>query len=225
MSEGAGGHRTDLQAVGLGEIAKGITLTLEELRELGIDSLAGAGRGFAELELSGLKLGHGELASSFKSFCERWEWGVRALVAEGNNFAEGVKLSAGTYYETDQYVEGTMKIVANSATGNPYATEDDVTRMSWQELNQTSALANPDYSAESFEQAWENSKQGVQDAGRDVMTSHTLAPVPGLTPENLRSAAGVSDGEYEQILDGSFGPSPEERAEASEQGQQGGDAG
>ncbi|KOU75597.1 hypothetical protein ADK57_06615, partial [Streptomyces sp. MMG1533] len=129
-----------MQAVGLGEIAKGITLTLEELRELGIDSLAGVGRGFSELQLSGLKLGHGELTSAFTSFCERWEWGVRALVAEGNDFAEGVKLSAGTYYETDQYVEGAMKIVANSVTGNPYASEDDVTRMSWQELNQNTAL-------------------------------------------------------------------------------------
>ncbi|MFD3499535.1 hypothetical protein [Streptomyces sp. NPDC058678] len=193
---GAGGGK-DLQAVGLGEIAKGITLTLEELRELGIDSLAGVGRGFSELQLSGLKLGHGEVASAFESFCERWEWGVRALVAEGNDFAEGVRLSAGTYYETDQYVEGAMKIVANSAAGNPYATEDDVTRMSWQELNENTALANPDYSADSFDQAWENSKQGWTDTNQDVMTSHTIAP-PGLNPADLRGVTEVSDTEDEQ---------------------------
>ncbi len=204
MSGGAGGTRDggkDLQAVGLGEIAKGITLTLEELRELGIDSLAGVGRGFSALQLSGLKLGHGEVASAFESFCERWEWGVRALVAEGNNFAEGVGLSAGTYYETDQYVEGAMKIVANSTTGNPYATEDDVQRMSWQEVNQATALANPDYSAESFAQAWENSEQGWKDTGRDVMTSPPVAPL-GLGPEN-----------------------PEDQARAGEQSRQGGNAG
>ncbi|WP_217235585.1 hypothetical protein [Streptomyces sp. AC555_RSS877] len=189
---GTGGGGKDLQAVGLGEIAKGITLTLEELRELGIDSLAGVGRGFSELRLSGVKLGHGEVASAFESFCERWEWGVRALVAEGNDFAEGVGLSAGTYYETDQYVEGAMKIVANSATGNPYASEDDVTRMSWQELNENTALANPDYSAESFGQAWENSEQGWKDAGRDVMTSSPVAPL-GLGPENPEGQAGAGE--------------------------------
>ncbi|KOG32941.1 hypothetical protein [Streptomyces resistomycificus] len=227
MSKDAGGGGGgDLRAAGLGEIAKGITLTLEELRELGIDSLAGVGRGFSELQLSGLKLGHGDLTSAYTSFCERWEWGVRALVAEGNNFAEGVQLSAGTYYETDQYVEGAMKIVVNSAAGNPYAGEDEIARMSWGELRHNHPYANPDFSAESFEQARENSGQGWKDAGRDVMTSQTLGPVPGLTPENLRGVAGVGDGEYEQGLDESFGPSAEERGQAAEEGSgQGGHAG
>lgn len=220
----SGNGDKDLQAIGLDQVAKGITLTLAELREFGIDSLAGVGRGFSELQLSGLELGEGELTSAFKSFCERWEWGVRALVAEGNDFAEGVHLSAGTYYETDQYVEGAIKIVANSAVGNPYATEDEVTQMGWGELARNSALANRDYSAESFDQAWENSEQGWKDAGRDVMTSHTIGPM-GLNPENLRSAAGVSDSEYEQVLDDTVGPSPEERAKAAEQGEQGGNAG
>jgi hypothetical protein len=100
VSEGGNGDK-DLQAIGLDQIAKGITLTLAELREFGIDSLAGVGRGFSELQLSGLELGEGELTSAFTSFCDRWEWGVRTLVAEGNDFAEGVHLSAGTYYETE----------------------------------------------------------------------------------------------------------------------------
>jgi hypothetical protein len=96
--------------------------------------------------------------------------------------------------------------------------------MGWGELARNSALANPDYSAESFDQAWENSEQGWKDAGRDVMTSHTIGPM-GLNPENLRSAAGVSDSEYEQVLDDTVGPSPEERAKAAGQGEQGGNAG
>ncbi|KOU71223.1 hypothetical protein ADK57_11190, partial [Streptomyces sp. MMG1533] len=86
-------------------------------------------------------------------------------------------------------------------TGNPYASEDDVTRMSWQELNQNTALANPDYSGESFDQAWENSKEGWKDTGRDVMTSPTIAPM-GLSPVN-----------------------PEEQGRAAEQERRGGDAG
>ncbi|MET8247723.1 hypothetical protein ABZV31_26950 [Streptomyces sp. NPDC005202] len=56
---------------------------------------------------------------------------MRALIVEGNNFAAGVGLSAGTLHETDQYVEGAFKVAANSLMGNPYASEDDITNMSW----------------------------------------------------------------------------------------------
>lgn len=216
--KGSGGK--DLQAVGLEAIAQGITMTLSELKELGIDSMAGSGRGFEELALSGLELGHEGLTSAFKSFCERWEWGVRDLVIEGNVFAQNVGLSAGTMYETDQYVEGALKIGANSLMGNPYATEDEVTQMGWRQIANTGmdSMRNPDYSEESFDQAWENSKQGWKDAGRDVMTSQAMAgPIPG--PLNLRQAAGVSDEQYETFLDETFGPSAEERAEQPPQKQ------
>ena len=212
----------DIKAAGLDEIAQGITLVLGELKDLGIDSLAGAGRGFSELALSGLELGNEELLSGFTSFCERWDWGVRALVNEGNNFATGVGLSAGTLYETDQYVEGALKVGANSLMGNPYATEDEITKMSWGDLARHNSFADPDFSAKSMEQATANSEQAWKDAGRDVMTSRTLGPM-GLNPENLHRAFGVSDSEYGQSLDSTFGPSPEERAQAAQQ--QGGGAG
>jgi hypothetical protein len=223
VNNGAG---KDIKATGLDEIAQGITLTLSELKGLGVDSAAGFGRGFSNLELSGLEVGHDGLTSAFKSFCERWEWGVRALVGEGNYFAQAVGLSAGTLYETDQYVEGTLKVGANSLMGNPNASEDEITRMSWGELAQNNALAHADYSKESFDRALQNSEQGWKDAGRDVMTSHTLGPM-GLNPENLHSAFGVSDNEYNQVLDDTFGPSPEERAQAAaqQQAQQGGSGG
>ena len=219
VSDGGG---KDIKATGLNEIAQGITLTLNELKEIGVDSLAGSGRGFSDLALSGLELGHDGLVSAFKSFCERWEWGVRALVAEGNNFAAGVGLSAGTLYETDQYVEGALKVGANSLMGNPYATEDEITKMSWGDLARHNSFADPDFSAKSMEQATASSEQAWKDAGRDVMTSRTLGPM-GLNPENLHRAFGVSDSEYGQSLDSTFGPSPEERAQAAQQ--QGGGAG
>ncbi|MFE0449800.1 hypothetical protein ACFW2D_00630 [Streptomyces sp. NPDC058914] len=208
----------DIRASGLDAVAQGITLTLAELKEIGVDSMAGAGRGFSELSLSGLQVGHEALTSAFESFCERWEWGVRELVIEGNRFAQNVGLAAGTLYETDQYVHGALKVGANSLIGNPYASEDEVTQMGWGELAQSSvdAYTNPDYSKESFEQAWENSKQGWNDAGRDVMTSRWAGPAY-LNPQNLHEAFGVSDQQYDRWLDDTFGPSPEARAEAAEQ--------
>ncbi|MFJ9740348.1 hypothetical protein [Streptomyces sp. NPDC101166] len=229
MSGDKGVESRDVRASGLDAIATGITLTLTELKEIGVDSMAGAGRGFSDLSLSGLQLGHGALTSAFESFCERWEWGVRALVIEGNRFAQNVGLAAGTLYETDQYVHGALKIGVNSLIGNPHASEDEVIRMGWSELAQNSVDAhrNPDYSEESFEQAWENSKQGWKDAGQDAMTSPWGGPMY-LNPQNLHSAIGMSDQQYDQWLDETFGPSPKDRAEASRQGtqpgQQNGDA-
>ncbi|MCX4670421.1 hypothetical protein OG453_27640 [Streptomyces sp. NBC_01381] len=212
---------SDLATGGLDLIAQGINLTLEELKELGPIGAASAGRGFEDIALTGLELGHGGLTSTFNSFCERWEWGVRALFKEGNDFAQGVGLTAGTMHETEQYVGGSFKVLANSVSGNPYATEDEVTQMGWGELAENHALADPDYSKESFEKAGENIKQGYQDAGRDALTSTLLGP------EASQRAAGMNDEQYEALLDEGFGPSPEERAQAeAQQGtQQGGDAG
>ncbi|MEU2440072.1 hypothetical protein ABZ595_28405 [Streptomyces rubradiris] len=213
----AGGGK-DLATEGLGLITKGLTDALGELKELGMVGEAGAGRGFSDIALSGLELGHEGLTSAFKSFCERWEWGVRSLVNEGNGFAMKTGLAAGTYYETDEYVEGTFKIVENAAIGNPYASEEEVEKMGWGEIAKSGAYGGDvDYSKESFERAWENSEQGWKDAGRDVMTSHTIGPVPGMNPENLHSALGMSDKEYDRMLDDAFGPSPEDRAEAAAQ--------
>ncbi|MER7307050.1 hypothetical protein [Streptomyces griseoluteus] len=80
----------DLQAQGLEEIAKGLTEALGELGELGMAGQAGAGRGFSGIALSGLELGHEGLTGELKTFCERWEWGVRAQIAEGNAERTGV---------------------------------------------------------------------------------------------------------------------------------------
>ena len=212
----------DLETAGMAQVAQGITQTLDELREIGIDSLAGAGRGFSELSLSGLELGHGELRSEFSSFCERWDWGVRSLMVQANAFAESVGLAAGTLHETDQYVSGSLKVLANSALGgSPYASEEEVEGKSWSDIarSQYDTLSNPDYSAESVVKATETAKQGWKDAARDVLTSETLGPMGplGPTPEGLRRAAGMSESDYEQALDRTLGPSPEERAKQAEQ--------
>ena len=215
--DGGGGGGEDLKTGGLDLIAKGLTEALAELKELGMVGEAGAGRGFGDIALSGLELGHEGLTGDFKSFCERWEWGVRSLVNEGNAFAVKTGLSAGTYYETEQYVEGSFKVVTNAAIGNPYATEEEVTQKGWGDIAKSGAYGGVDYSKESFDQAMDNSGQAWKDAGRDVMTSHTIGAVPGLNPEDLHGAFGVSDDAYNHYLDDTFGPSPEERAKASEQ--------
>ncbi|QGZ50451.1 hypothetical protein GPZ77_20645 [Streptomyces sp. QHH-9511] len=218
MSGGGGEAGKDLATSGLDEIANGLTLALGELKELGMDSMAGEGRGFGAIALPGLALGHEGLTGTFSSFCERWEWGVRALINEGNTFAVATGLSAGTYHETEQYLEGTFKIVTNAAIGNPYASEDEVTKQGWGDIATSGYLGGVDYSKESFDEARANSAQGWKDAGRDLMTSQTVG-LPGLGPQNSASMAGVTDAQYEAALDDMFGPSPEERAAAAQQQQ------
>ncbi|MGW0337984.1 hypothetical protein ACWD0J_40440 [Streptomyces sp. NPDC003011] len=215
---GAGGGK-DIQATGLDGIAKGINLTLDELKELGVDSMAGQGRGFSQLALSGLDLGYDDLKSAFTSFCERWEWGVRALVEEGSLFAHHVGLAAGTLYERDQYVGNTLKIAASSAWSNPHLSEDEAVRQGWGEIfgSGMDSLSNPDYSQESWDQAKENIEQGWNDAARDVLTQAGAGPVP--SPLNFQQFTGATDEQTEAMLDAAFGPSAEERAQTAAQQQ------
>ncbi|MGW0710830.1 hypothetical protein ACWD4G_33575 [Streptomyces sp. NPDC002643] len=189
----------DLQYQGLAEIAQGIDLALDELGELGMIGEASAGRGFADLALSGLELGHEGLTSALGSFCERWEWGVRTLVLEGNRFAEGVGLAAGTMHETDQYIEGALKVSANAVMGNPHLSEDQVTQMSWDEIGDNHMFAGADWSGESFQRAQDDVEQIWDDAGREIDTS------PFLDGQQPDGDGQRPDGEGRQPGDGGAG--------------------
>lgn len=155
----------------LAAIAKGIDLAHAELKELGFIGEASVGRGFSDLALSGLELGHGGLTSEFETFCNRWEWGVRALTQKGNGFALGVGLSAGSYAEQEQYVKDSIKIGVNSLNGNPHLSEDEVKDMSWDTVRAQSAYDNPDYSRESWDEAHAEVKQTWKDTAYDVEDS------------------------------------------------------
>jgi hypothetical protein len=209
-ASGTGGAK-DLQVEGLSLITEGINLAMSELRELGMVGEASVGRGFSDLALSGLELGHGGLTSALDGFCERWEWGVRALILEGSGFADAVGLAAGTFHETEQYIDHTFKIAANSVTGNPHLTEDQVTQMSWREIGDNHMFATADWSGESWERAQENTDQAWNDAQRDVLTS----PVLQNGPVDPQQSTGMTDQQYEARLDQQYGPSREEREQAA----------
>ncbi|MFJ5228023.1 hypothetical protein [Streptomyces sp. NPDC088400] len=209
------GQDPDLQASegALGQIAKGITGTLAELKELGMVGEASMGRGFSDLALSGMETGHEGLTSTLKSFCERWEWGVRSLVQEGNVFAADVGLSAGVFHEQEQYLQGSFKIMTNAAMGNPYATEDEILKKDWGEVlsdNAYTQIRDADYSAESFQEARDNSVQAWKNTAWDVSTA-TMTPTSGIV-----DAAGLRD-EMNDSMRETFGPSPEEQEKAAEQ--------
>ncbi|MFH8785873.1 hypothetical protein [Streptomyces roseoverticillatus] len=157
----------------LDNVAKGINEAIGELKSLGTPGEAAVGRGFDELALSGVELGHEGLAAAFKTFCNRWDWGIRALVHDGSQFAERVGLAAGYYHEQDVYIRDSFKVGVNAAMGNPHLLEEDVEKKSMSEIladNPVNDFRNPDYSAESFRKAGENSRQVWANTLRDAST-------------------------------------------------------
>ena len=206
------GENADLAAppVALAAIAAGINLAHAELKELGMIGEASVGRGFSDLALSGLELGHGGLTAEFETFCNRWEWGVRALTLRGNAFAQGVGLSAGSFAEQEQYIKDTIKIGVNSVNGNPHLSEDEVKQMRWDTIRDQHAWDNADWSSESFSQAHAEVKQTWQDTGYDVMDAQMDSMErSGLLDPAMRERM---DEQYRDLFD----PSEETIAQAEE---------
>lgn len=208
MSGGGGGAgaapdgAAELQVVGLALIADGINKALQELGSLGLTDKggwSGVGRGFDDLEMDGLTIGDDAVGAVFHSFCERWQWGVRALVAEGNGFAQGVGLATGTMYQTDQTVKNSFKVGLNSLEGNPYASEQQIESQSWSQLAEPAWL-HPDYSGKSFRDGAAVSEQVVKGMGRDIATTEM---VPGV--ETAPTLAGIDQDDYNAAVNKTLG--------------------
>ncbi|MFF8975212.1 hypothetical protein [Streptomyces sp. NPDC014995] len=216
-----GGDGQDLR-LGKAAVAKftqGVGATIDELGELGGATGSVMGKGFSGLAMTGMEAGHHGLSVDFEDFCERWEWGVRALVSDASAIANLLGLAAGTQWEHDQYVAGSLKVGVNAVMGgNPHAGEEEITQQDWGEVFTPDAL-DPDWSAESFDKAGEDIEQTWKDTGRTVLTEGQ----GGQRSEVLNDALGISDEQWDQALDETFGPSPQERAQqAQQQGEAGG---
>ncbi|MDG9726945.1 hypothetical protein [Streptomyces sp. DH41] len=197
---------------------RGVGAVIDELGELGGATGSVMGKGFSELSMTGMEAGHHGLSVDFEDFCERWEWGVRALVSDASALSHRLGLAAGTQWEHDQYIAGTLKVGLNSVMGgNPHASEEEITQQGWGDVF-TPDYLDPDWSAESFERAGAEMEQTWKDTGRTVMTEGQ----GGQRSEILTDALGISDDQWNRALDDTFGPSPEERARQTQQGEHGG---
>ena len=195
MGEGYG-----LDPAALRETADGINEAITELKALGFAEGAEAGRGFSELELSGLEVGHAGLQGAFEQFCERWEWGVRTLVQDGNQIASRLGLAAGRYHDMEQYAVGLLKDVAVDVAGNPHLSDEQVEGQSVQQLI---AGERPDYSAESWDKAGQQMAAQWKAEGRD------LSEGPLGVAKTTANLIGVGD-EFARTEDRMFGPAPGE---------------
>ncbi|MGW0336644.1 hypothetical protein ACWD0J_33175 [Streptomyces sp. NPDC003011] len=216
---GGDGANLDFDKASVAKFTQGVGAIIDQLGELGGATGSVMGKGFSELSMTGMEAGHHGLSVDFEDFCERWEWGVRALVRDASEIANRLGLAAGTQWEHDQYVEGAVKVGVNSVMGgNPHATEEEITQQDWGEVF-TPDYLDPDWSAESFDKAGQEMEQTWKDTGRTVLTEGQ----GGQRSEVLNDALGISDEQWNQALDDTFGPSPEERAQqAQQQGEHGG---
>ncbi|MER5641492.1 hypothetical protein ABT095_31685 [Kitasatospora sp. NPDC002227] len=166
----------------LKQTAKGINDTIKELEAVGFAEGAGAGRGFSMLELTGLQIGEPGCKSAFDDFCERWALQVRALVQEGNQIAERLHLSAGYYHEQEEYLSNSMKVVVNSAMGNPNLTEEQIDKQSWGQTlgdNPYTQVTHADFSMKSWAQAGVHSEAAWKNAEADALRYSPEARVLG----------------------------------------------
>lgn len=163
----------------LANTAQGINDAVAELKKLGIDEGAEVGRGFSSIALTGMQVGNPGLQSALDGFCERWSWGVRTLVHDGTEIADRLGLSAGRYYDQEQYASGVLKDVVNAAIGNPDLTQAQVEKQSWDQTlgnNPYTQITGADYSKASLDKAAADSRAAWAAEGKDVVKS---VPLPG----------------------------------------------
>ncbi|MFI0897638.1 hypothetical protein [Streptomyces sp. NPDC020983] len=191
---GSGGY--DVGETALTRTAAGLGGVIHELQSMGQEAAADVGRGFSHLKLTGMQTGHDGLTAALDGFCDRWEWGVRALVQDADQIAERLGLAAGTYYEMDHYAEKTLKVVVASAVGNPGLTGEQEEAALWGRIgsdNPVEDLLHPDLSAASTRHALSDMGQTWQETGRDMgrnLVSETAATLTGTAEQYNRWLAG-----------------------------------
>lgn len=175
----AGDGDLEVSPAAVKSIQNGLRGAIAELRESGDAGGASMGSGLGDLSMTGMEAGHPGLAADFEDFCERWEWGVRSLVQNASTLARSLGVAAGTVWEEEQYLEGSFKVVANAAYGNPHASEDEIEQKSWDDIWRADVY-KPDYSAESFEKGAEDIGKTWSDTGDKLTSSGKIGSLKDL---------------------------------------------
>jgi hypothetical protein len=169
--------------------ADGINKIIHQLQSLGFAASGSIGRGFTQLELSGLHIGPAGLKSAFDGFCDRWEWGVRALVRDANALAKDIGLAAGAYYEQDRFSANALRRWENALVGDPRLSQATLAGMSYSDILRAGAAyenpAHADFSAASFDRAAHNSVHSVADAFHQSWTERALSGQNPVTGKDL----------------------------------------
>lgn len=165
----SGGFDTTPEA--LAQAAKGINQVIGELSGMGVAGTGDVGRGFSQLDLTGMQLGNAGLKGALDTFCDRWSWGVRTLVQDANVIAEQLGLAAGEYHDVDAQVMGALKQFGGSFLADPHLTGDQIQNQSWKQM--AHQATTPDYSGKSFEQTKADAEQTWKSEAKDLENNST----------------------------------------------------
>ncbi|MET9465567.1 hypothetical protein ABZY44_12290 [Streptomyces sp. NPDC006544] len=185
----AGDGDLEVSPAAVKNIRDGLRAAIGELRESGDAAGASMGAGFENLSMTGMEAGHAGVATDFEDFCESWEWGVRSLVQNASTLARSLGIAAGTVWEEEQYLQGSFKVVANAAYGNPHASEDEIEQKKWGDIF-SADVYKPDYSQESFQKSAEDIKQTWSDTGEKLKSSGKIGSLNDLLEQAERDAGG-----------------------------------
>lgn len=72
--------------------AVGIKATVDDMRTISVDKIAGPAAEY----------GNASVATAFSSFCNRWNEGVKNLIADTDGLADALDLAVATYAQRDQ---------------------------------------------------------------------------------------------------------------------------
>jgi hypothetical protein len=88
----------------LTEVADGLDASMAALARLGFSEAAAEGRGFSRLALGELQMGDAGLQAAFSGFCDRWSWGVRNMVQDGNQIVARLGAARQRYSSAEQAI-------------------------------------------------------------------------------------------------------------------------
>jgi hypothetical protein len=101
----------------LAETADGLDASMAALARLGFSEAAAEGRGFSRLALSEPQLGDASLQAAFSGFCDRWSWGVRSMVQDGNQIATRLGVSKQLYSSAEQAIAEALAHMGGTLKG------------------------------------------------------------------------------------------------------------
>lgn len=161
-----GGYQVDVAA--MEQAVKGINGVISVLGEmmwLGSHH-ASSGLTIVELNLDEGDCGDEALSDAMSGFCDRWRWGVRHLVQEGQAMAKTLQETAGTYKGVEDQLNDTFKRLVDTLVGNPMGTEDP-TKKSWEQMGNDSlrpmnADAEMNTAEQGMKRAWDAATKDVE---------------------------------------------------------------
>ena len=161
----------------LDKASAGINGVIDGLADTGVgsDYSAALGRGYGDLDLDGRTIGHADPKSGLEEYCDRWEWGVRALVTGAAEISKGLGLGASHYEREEKWAGDQLKNFTMDLIGDPNLTPDQVKEMSWGDLweHNKNAITDPQWALTPEEMA-EHRKLGEELGGTLIEDLETI---------------------------------------------------